>query len=74
MAIDESELEQWLRTWAEREVPGAAFLVHESEPGTWTASIGGEGAEHGVHHFSATGPTRIAALEHLKALADRHQL
>jgi hypothetical protein len=74
MAIDETELEQWLVAWAARETPGSAFRVHESEPGTWTASIGGEGEVHGVHHYSVTGPTRIAALEHLKALVDRHRL
>jgi hypothetical protein len=74
MVIDEAELEQWLVAWAAREVPGAVLRVHESEPGTWTASIGGEGHEHGAHHFSMTGPTRIAALEHLKAQCDRHQL
>jgi hypothetical protein len=74
MAIDEAELEQWLVKWAAREAPGAAFVVHESEPGTWTASIGGEGLEHGTHHFSMTGPTRIAALEHLRALVDPDDL
>ena len=70
MAIDEAELEQWLVAWAAREVPGAGLRIHETEPGTWTASIGGEGEVHGVHHFAVTGPTRIAALEHLKALCD----
>jgi hypothetical protein len=28
----------------------------------------------GTHHFSMTGPTRIAALEHLRALVDPDDL
>jgi hypothetical protein len=74
MAIDETELEQWLVTWAAREVPGGDLLVHETEPGTWTASIGGEGEVHGTRHYAVTGPTRVAAMEHLKALCDRNEL